>query len=136
MKTRSASSTRSAQHEPHFPDGVDCHAPHTARGRRGWQGDCQLVLSRPEAHGLTIQWTAPALQLAQHLVFLATRAKRFYGSSTGTTMRAGCGALSTPEFPCRSQLREGANQKGAAWQTCGSFRLRPEEMDPIHSTTA
>jgi hypothetical protein len=75
VKACGASSTGSALHKAHFPDGVDCHTAHTARGGRGSQRDSHLVLSRPEAHGLTIQWTAPAFQLAQHPALLAARTK-------------------------------------------------------------
>ena len=102
MKAWGASSTRSAQHEAHFPDGVYGHAPYTSRAGRWRPGNGNLVLSRPEAHGLTIQWTAPALQLAQHLVVLRDESKALSRSKTGTSMRSGCGALSTAELPHRS----------------------------------
>jgi hypothetical protein len=92
VKACGASSARSAKHEAHFPDGVDRHAPHTARAGRWWQGNGKLVLARPEAHGLTIQWTAPALQLAQGSVLLAT--KKLSRRHTGASMCLDSGAIS------------------------------------------
>ena len=102
MKPWGASSTRSAQHEAHFPDGVYGHAPYTSRAGRWRPGNGNLVLSRPEAHGLTIQWTAPALQLAQRPVLLATGQNCSHCGDTGASMRLGCSARSTVELPHRS----------------------------------